>query len=537
MDEQRLVGKSASTGAAAGPVEVLSHAVVAVRAAGDRDAEATALRAAIAVAIEQLSLLAVQAKGDGADIIAFQIAMLEDEALAESAFGEIAAGVSADQAWRHALERAISDYESAADESFRARATDLSDICARVLAALTGVETDAPLPEGAIVVGEDLTPSRFLSTDWSRGGGIVLTRGSASSHVATLARSRGVPMIVGAPLDLRNVASGTQALLDGENATLWLNPAPSTVRAFAGRERSNAIVRLENEERRLSPAVTSDGTAIAVYANISDLAEIDSLDITGFDGVGLVRTEFLFGRSANLPDEEEQYVAYRRLAEWAHGKPVTIRTLDAGADKPIAGLSLAQESNPFLGLRGVRLSLAHPDVFRVQLRALCRAAAHGGIEVMLPMVSVPAEMQLARTYLREEARALSAAGVAHREPGLGMMVEVPAAAIAIARFDADFFSIGSNDLTQYVMAAARDNSAVAELNDPMDPAVLRLVTQVVAHAAAARRKASLCGDAGGEPKYVESLLRAGLRALSITPAALGRVKAAIAKVDLSRSEP
>jgi phosphotransferase system enzyme I (PtsI) len=283
--------------------------------------------------------------------------MLEDEELAGPAYADIKGGLSADQAWRRALDRQISDYESAADPYFRARVSDLIDIRDRVLATLTGAQMEQPAPGGAILVCEDLTPSRFLSTDWSRGGGIVLTRGSASSHVATLARSRGVPMIVGTPLDLPNLASGTQALLDGENATLWLNPARSTVHALAERERSSAIVRRADEQRRLSPAVTADGTSIEIYANISDPTEIEAFDIEGFDGVGLVRTEFLFGRGADLPDEEEQYVAYRRLAEWADGKPVTIRTLDAGADKPIAGLTLAHESNPFLGLRGIRLSL------------------------------------------------------------------------------------------------------------------------------------------------------------------------------------
>lgn len=534
MGEQRLVGMPASTGYAVGPVEVLSHVVVAQRAAADRNAEANALSASIAVAIGELSLLAAQAKDGGADIIAFQIAMLEDKALAEPAFADIAAGLGADDAWRRALDRQISDYDAAEDHYFRARASDLSDIRDRVLAALNGANTEMRAPEGAILVGEDLTPSRFLSTDWSRGGGIALTRGSALSHVATLARSRGVPMIVSLPLDLRRIQNGTRAFLDGENATLWLNPAPSTVRARAFPDNAQEKLRLD-KERRISPALTLDGTAIGVYANISDLREIDAFDIEGFDGVGLVRTEFLLGQRSGLPSEEEQYVAYRRLAEWARGKPVTIRTLDAGADKPIVGLTLAQESNPFLGLRGVRLSLARPDVFRVQLRALCRAAAHGEIEVMLPMVSVPAEMRLASTYLREEARALTADGVACREPSLGMMVEVPAAAIAIEQFDADFFSIGSNDLTQYVMAAARDNSAVAGLNDPTDPAVLWLIARVAAHASSIGRKASLCGDAGAEPKYVEPLLRTGLRALSIAPAALNRIKEAIGKVDLSRS--
>jgi phosphotransferase system enzyme I (PtsI) len=529
MAEQRLVGKAVSGGHAAGPLAIVSNLVGGSRRGGDARAEADALRTAVSAGIEQLSELAARAEADGAEIIAFQVAMLEDDALAAPAFVAIEGGASADAAWRSALDREIAGYEAAQDEYFRARASDLADIRDRVLDALSGAAAQAPAPAGAILIGEDLTPSRFLSTDWSRGGGIALTRGSASSHVATLARARGVPMIVGVPIELSGVGAVSEAWIDGESAILWLDPAPATRKTLAALEGAAGKMRAEAHELRLRPAITADGEAIAIHVNIADLSETETIEIAGFDGVGLVRTEFLFGRSARLPSEEEQYLAYRRLAEWAHGKPVTIRTLD--------GLTLAHENNPFLGVRGIRLSLARPDVFRIQLRALCRAAAHGDIEIMLPMVSIPAELERARGLLREELAGLRAAGVACREPKLGIMVEVPAAAIAIDRFDADFYSIGSNDLTQYVMAAARDSDAVAELNDPVDPAMLRLIGQVATHAAATGRKASLCGDAAAEPKFVAALLRAGLRALSIAPPALGRVKAAIAQVDLSRGAP
>jgi phosphoenolpyruvate-protein phosphotransferase (PTS system enzyme I) len=255
------------------------------------------------------------------------------------------------------------------------------------------------------------------------------------------------------------------------------------------------------------------------------------LDPASCDGIGLVRTEFLF-HGGELPDEESQYRVYRKLAEWAAGKPVTIRTLDAGGDKPIPGLTIEGESNPFLGVRGIRLSLAKPSVLRTQLRALCRAAAHGAVEIMLPMVAVPDELATARLYLDEEVSALRAEGIACRRPPLGIMVEVPAAAIAVDKFDADFFSIGSNDLTQYVMAAARDVGAVATLNDPTNAAVLRLITQVAAHGHATARKVSLCGDAGSQPNLIPRLLQAGLRALSVATPAIARTKAAIAAVDL-----
>jgi phosphoenolpyruvate-protein phosphotransferase (PTS system enzyme I) len=532
MAELRVSGRVASGGFAAGPVAVFSTDAGTARLAREPVAETHALRSAIASALEQLGDLAGKAQSDGADILAFQIAMLEDEALSEAALAAIGAGVSADRAWRSALDSEIGDYEAAEDMHFKARASDLRDIRDRVAGILSGVATDLRLPPGAILVGEDLTPSRFLSTDWSSGGGIALTRGSASGHVATLARARGVPMIVGVALDLGGIGQRTNALIDGANATLTIDPEDATREDFAARERAARTSRSAAEQFRTRPGLTADGTPIAVYINVADPAEVETLDPGDCDGIGLVRTEFLFSGKRGLPDEETQYRAYRRLAEWAAGKPVTIRTLDAGADKPIAGLTLDHEANPFLGMRGIRLSLAKPEIFRTQLRALCRAANHGAIEIMLPMVALPRELELARDCLEDALSGLRVAGAPCRRPDFGIMVEVPAAAILVEAFDAAFFSIGSNDLTQYVMAAARDSDAVAELNDPSHPAVLRLIAQVAAYGARVGRKVSLCGDAGGEPKFIEALLRAGLRSLSVSPAALGSVKEAIARVAL-----
>ena len=533
MPELRLCGRLASGGFAAGPIALLARHARSARSSGDPGSEATALRAAIGVALAALTDLSERVDVSGADILAFQIAMLEDDALAALAFAEISRGVAAERAWQEALNVEIAGYEAAEDEHFRARASDLADIRDRVLGALMGEALEHTPPAGAILLAEDLTPSRFLATDWSRGGGVALTRGSASSHVATLARARGVPMLVGIELDLTAIASDGQALIDGESAMLCLDPTPSTRRLFASRRAAAKLADAQAERYRIGPAVTSDGTPIVVMINVGDPAEIETLDPACCDGIGLVRTEFLFHGKNELPDEEMQYHVYRRLAEWAMGKPVTIRTLDAGADKPIPGLTLEHETNPFLGLRGIRLSLAKPLPFRTQLRALCRAAAHGAVEIMLPMVSVTQELEEARRYLKEELAALRQSGVPFAEPRLGMMVEVPAAALTIERFGADFFSIGSNDLTQYVLAAARDSDAVSSLNDPAHPAVMGLIARVAAHGVAVGRKVSLCGDAGGDPRLVEALLKAGLRSLSVAPAALARVKQAIAGIDVS----
>jgi phosphotransferase system enzyme I (PtsI) len=513
-------------------VVALDMGVGTRRAGGNPEREAAALRAAMAEAAAELADLTAQAADDAAGILGFQIALLEDYSLAESAFAAIASGTSADVAWRDSLEEEIAGYRSGEDETFRARAADLADLRDRVLAHLGGGAIVPSITRGSIVAANDLPPSRFLAIDWRAGGAVLLSEGSRNSHVAMLARARGVPMIVGLGIDPFQLAG--EALVDATCGELVLDPAPATRLAFEARRRLHENGAADAAARVGQRAVTADGVAIAVHINVAGPDELASLSPAVCDGIGLVRTEFLFA-SDNLPDEETQYGVYRQLAEWANGKPVTIRTLDAGGDKPIPGLTPAGESNPFLGVRGIRLSLAHPEVLAVQLRAIARAACHGKVRIMLPMVTVPEELEAACALLDREIAALKAAGVQAVRPPLGIMVEVPAAALAIERFDAAFFSIGSNDLTQYVTAAGRDIAAVADLANPLNPAVLRLIRMVVEHGCASRREVSLCGDAGGDAEAVEALLEAGLRALSVTPSALASTKAAIGRVDLRRS--
>jgi phosphoenolpyruvate-protein phosphotransferase (PTS system enzyme I) len=532
MPERSFHGRPAAPGLSAGSVFVLEASTGQRESSGDPTLEAGALQNAVAAALAELAALSDEISGDGADMLAFQIAMLEDDELMTRARVAIAGSASAQDAWRAVLDAEIAGYAEAEEEYFRARASDLRDIRDRVLASLMGESGLKPIPPGAVLIAEDLTPSRFLAADWSRGGAIALTHGSSSSHVAMLARARGVPMVVGLPADLVGANGQETALVDGAAGTVLIEPGAGALRAFAERVTAREAESAAAAVYLTKPAETSDGTPISVLANIADLAELDSLDWSTCDGIGLVRTEFLFYGAPSLPDEETQYSAYRRIAEWGRGKPVTIRTLDAGGDKPIPGLTVEGETNPFLGLRGIRLSLSRPEVFRIQLRALARAATHGAIEAMLPMITVPDELARARSLLDEEIMRLSAAGVPCRRPALGIMVEVPSAAIAITDFDADFFSIGSNDLTQYVTAAARDTGTVADLNDPTNPAVLYLIKHVVAHGRRANKKVSLCGDAGGEPDLIPAFLETGLRVLSVAPASLARTKAAIAAVAL-----
>ncbi|MDQ6435301.1 phosphoenolpyruvate--protein phosphotransferase [Mesorhizobium sp. LHD-90] len=525
----RLTGIPASHGYAKGPMVGLDAGTKAYAAKGSPAAEARALAIAIEGASEQLAALATQMLGEAADMLEFQLAMLADESLAAPAFAAIEDGALADRAWLDALDVEIAGYEASEDDYFRARSADLRDIRQQVLDVLAPAG-DLAVPSGAILVGDDIAPTRFLAVDWSQGGGIALAKGSSASHVAMLARARGVPMVVGlgpVPSDF-----DLPVFLDAEHGHVLLGPGDEAEALFHRAAEAFAARWRAAEENSAKPAATADGTPVRVLINVADPSDVERIDVATCDGIGLMRTEFLFGKSEGLPDEETQYRAYRKVLEWAAGEPVTIRTVDAGGDKPVPGYTV-EEGNPFLGLRGIRLSLARPEIFRVQIRALLRAAVHANLKVMFPMISVPEEYTLAAALFAEEADRLAKAGIEYAMPPLGIMVEVPSVAIAPELFsDVAFFSIGSNDLTQYVMAAARDNTAVAALNSVHNPAVLRLIASVAAFGQKDGIPVSLCGDAGGDPAAIPALLEAGLRDLSVVPAQLALAKTAVAGVSL-----
>ncbi|HEV8390865.1 MAG TPA: phosphoenolpyruvate--protein phosphotransferase [Dongiaceae bacterium] len=526
--ELRLTGRPASPGLALSRLFVLgdTEANPEMRSAGDPDEEAASLRRAVEAAIHQLEEVSGAAAADAQDILEFQIAMLGDEALAEGAYAAIAGGQRADAAWRAALDAQVEEYANAGDEYFRARAADLEDLRDRVSGILSGGQQQS-VPAGTVLVARDLPPSRFLGIDWQAGSAIALAGGSPTSHVALLARARGVPMVVGLGADVMRVLSGQEAMIDGERGTLVVAPDAATRAAAKSREAEINRRRAIAEKFQHARATLPDGAAVTIMINTAGPDELSLLDPTMCDGIGLVRSEFLF-HGAALPDEETQYQAYCRILDWAAGRPVTIRTLNAGGDKPVRGLTIDDEGNPFLGTRGIRLSLLKPEVFRVQLRALCRAAVRGNLKIMLPMVATPRDLAQGRAHLGAVVSDLAARKVPYAVPPLGIMVEVPAAAIAIDRFDADFYSIGSNDLTQYVMAAARDIASLADYADAADPAILSLIARTVEHGKRTEREVSLCGDAASDPAIVPHLLNAGLRSLSVSASSVGLVKAAIA---------
>lgn len=524
-----IPGQIASEGFVSAPIWRAKHTSVPLYdPQSTSEADIAALVEAISSAGRQTKEMIGNAEGDAIEILEFQLAVLEDDTFPNDASSLIMAGLNADLAWRETLNEEIAGYLESDDEYFHARAADLRDVHDRVLAALTGVEIQS-IPPGVIYLDLDISPSLFLSHDWI-GGGIALEAGSPTSHVAMLARQRGIPAIVN--LGAVAAVDETEALLDSEKRALVLSPSEGEMATFLSAK--SAFSKVSNDAQKFAErsAKTADGISIDVLVNIADPGETDAIPVAHVNGVGLMRTEFLYGRTQSLPSEEVQFAAYKKVLEWAGEKPVTIRTVDAGGDKPIPGFT-EEETNPFLGCRGIRLALNKPDIFAVQIRALLRAGVYGNLKVMLPMVSVPEELSRAKSLFEQEANSLSSAGIACKMPLLGIMVEVPSVAIMPERFsEAAFFSIGSNDLTQYVLATSRDNGGLAYLANTDDPSVLNLIERVASCGKETGQNVSLCGDAGSNPELVPKLLKCGLRSLSVAAAKIGHVKAAISQVNL-----
>ncbi|MGV8935563.1 MAG: putative PEP-binding protein [Allorhizobium sp.] len=521
MARSSLTGLGASAGLAIGSAALAQPLERQVTAAGGDLAGVVALQTAIEIAVTALRALAERSAPDSAAILDFQIEMLLDTAIVDMACERMQQGEDAACAWIRAMDAYIAGFEQADDEATRARAVDVIDIKNRVLDAMLGRPAGS-FPAGTIYVGRDIEPSLFLSHDWSAGGGIVLSAGSTVSHVAMLARARAVPMVVGiGPLSL---SSGQTLLVDGASGRVIVDPSEADLTA------PQAVAPMASTAANLADhgqVRTANGIAVRVSINVNDPAELDHVDPATAAGIGLLRTEFLLKTPADIFNEEQQFLTYRRILGWAGAETVIIRLFDLGGDKPLP--DIAGEHGSFLGLRGIRLLLERLDILRMQVRALLRAAPYGQLRIMLPMVTVPAELAATADIVAEEAALLAARGIAHAVPPLGMMVEVPAAALTLDLFaDAGFFSFGTNDLSQYLAAASRDNPAVAGLHPQVQPAVLRLLSSAMRDIALLGKPASICGDMAGDPDCLAELLAAGLRHFSVAPGRLAAVKAAIA---------
>ncbi len=528
----RLKGQGASPGSARGPAHVMAPEDGHARGVRANGSDAARLVAAVERAVEDLRALAGRSDLESAAILEFQIEMLRDPALLEPSLERIQRGAEAGTAWAATMDAYVASFDEAEDEHIRARGADMRDIRQQVLRALHG-ERPPDFPKGAILVGRDIAPSLFLSHDWSQGGAIALFGGSVASHVATLARSRGVPMVVGVPR--ADIETGMELVVDGDEGTVEDGRAvPPSAAAVQGASAVPASMDGPGVAPDEVPLRTADGIRLTLQVNIDHPSELRHLSPAGIDGIGLFRTEYLMGSAADLADEERQVEVYADMLAWAGGRPVTIRLLDFGADKPPPGEAVDPSS--FLGLRGIRLLLARPDVLRTQVRALLRAAPAGQLRVLLPMVTAPSELEQTRTVFAEEAARLAARGVPHAMPPLGLMVEVPAAALMPEVFDAAFFSFGTNDLAQYLSASARDNAAVSPLYAAAHVAVLRFLAMVVPVVAATGRPVGICGDLAGDPGALPALLACGLRDFSMAPRRMTLARAALSRLNADGSE-
>jgi phosphocarrier protein FPr len=468
-----------------------------------------------------------------ATIFDAHLLMLQDPALLDPVRARIfERGDSAAWAWQQAVAALAADYRALSDDYLRQRADDVADIGRQVLLNLQGHKAAKipELPQPAILVARDLTPADVAELNPERVLGIVTLAGGPTSHSAILARSLGIPSVAGIDPDLLDVAPDTTLGLDGFSGTLWIRPSAKICARLEA-----ARTRWLQERRRLrflsrQPAVTQEGRQVAVAANLGSLPEADKAHECGADGVGLLRTEFLFLNRRRPPDEAEQVDMLVRIAEAVDGKPVCVRTLDVGGDKPLPYLSLPTEANPYLGLRAVRLCLRHPEIFRPQLRAVLRAGIAGDVRLMFPMISRVEEVDRLVAIRDEVHRELARENLAHRWPmPTGIMVETPAAALLMSSFAErlDFFSIGTNDLTQYALAAERGNENLKDYADPLHPVVLRLIGQVVSEAHRCGKPVAVCGETAADAVAVPVLIGLGVDELSMAPEAIPRIKSAV----------
>ncbi|HEY7668870.1 MAG TPA: phosphoenolpyruvate--protein phosphotransferase [Actinomycetota bacterium] len=536
-----IVGLPASPGIALGAVRRFHTPEVVVPPdlrAGTPDEERRRLDEAVERTgsdIErQRRAVAARAGGDAAGIFEAHALFLRDEALLEPARLAIDDGRPAAIAWRDAVSAVAASWEGLDDPYQRARAEDVRSVGRQVLAHLLAVPLPEPrIDEPGILVAADLAPAETSALDPVAVQGIVTAFGGPTSHASVLARSLAIPAVVGAGDAVLQLEEGSPLAIDGGTGAIYADPDPPT-RATLDAERTRQDEATRAASAAASrPAVTSDGTRIEVALNIGSPGDASAAAEVGADGVGLFRTELLFMRGDRMPTEDEQVAAYRDAARSLGGdRPMTVRTLDVGADKPLPYLEQPREANPFLGVRGLRLGLAHPELLRTQLRAILRVAADHPVRVMFPMVTTLGELRAAREELE---RARAELGAAAGDPEVGIMVEVPAAALTADRLarEVAFFSIGTNDLTQYVLAADRGNERVGALTDALHPAVLRLIERTVDGAEASGRWVGVCGELAADPAVTALLLGLGVRELSMSAPAVPLVKAAVREVDLS----
>jgi phosphoenolpyruvate-protein phosphotransferase len=468
-----------------------------------------------------------------------QAMFLSDTVLVSKAEDSIDAGVNAEQAWQGACEFFASQLESLPDETLRARSADVRDVGRRVIEILLGVESKTELAEQAVILARDLAPSQTAALDTSKVLAFCTAEGGPTSHTAILAKALGIPAVVGMGDSILDILDGTMLLVDGTMGLVVSNPAPSLLADFEERIQAENEQRAREAESASQPAVTTDGHRMEVVANVGNVEDARKALEFGAEGIGLLRTEFLFLNRSQLPDENTQFAAYKTILDLMESRPVVVRTLDIGGDKEVPYFDFGAEANPFLGYRAIRISLDRPEDFKAQLRALLRAGTGHDLRVMFPMIATLDEVRRAKALFLEARAELGSEKVELAESvQLGIMVEVPSVALMAEQFapEVDFFSIGTNDLTQYTFAAERGSKRVSHLNDPCHPAVLRQIEMVIQAANEHSKWVGVCGEMAGDPQAIPLLLGLGVDELSMSPAQIPAAKGIVRKWSLEEAQ-
>jgi len=537
---ETITGISASSGLAIGPLrQHKTKAIVVEDVPSNAMAEGNRFQAALSAAQAELEHLYEEVKtrlGSGkAAIFHVHAELLNDATLIQQTIMLIYQKHSAAWTWQHIINERVSQMSKLDDPVLAGRAIDLSDVGQRVLRHLVGapeenvISSDTPV----ILIADDLMPSDTALLDPDIVLGFCIAKGGPTSHTAILARSMGIPAIVAAGDAVLSIPNGTLSILDGTTGKLYLHPDEIGVQA--AREQQQQLQRLQSvaNTTRFTPALTTDGYRVEVAANINRAADAAQAVEAGAEGVGLMRTEFLFLARTSAPSEDEQFDAYREMVQALQGRPLIIRTLDIGGDKEVPYLNIPKEDNAFLGVRGIRFCLAHPELFIPQLRALYRASAFGPLSIMFPMIATLEDWEQAQAMAEQVRQKL------HAKPiPLGIMVEVPSAAILADHFakHVDFFSIGTNDLTQYTLAMNRLHPQLAAQADALHPAVLRMIEKTVQAARKEGKWVGVCGGVAGDPKGAAILTGLGVSELSISIPSIAAVKAHIRSLSLGEMQ-
>ena len=544
-------GIAVSAGICRGKILVLHRArhIIARRGLADLEVTEEVGRFEKALVQTRQQILEIQDKvlktlgAKEADIFEAHLLMLEDQVLVDEVIRMIRdQKVNADFAFHTVAERYVTALVAANDEYLRERANDMRDLLSRVLDNLLEVRDEFDLrhlAEPCILVSHDLSPSTTAQLDKKFVLGFATDIGGQTSHTAIMARSLGIPAVVGLQSVSQELESGDYALLDGYNGTIVVNPTDQTLFEYGQLAKIKASLEEKLREIRQQPAVTLDGKFIHLSANIEDQRDVEAVLLHGAEGVGLFRTEYLFISRDSLPTEEEQYQSYRKVAAALKPNPVIIRTLDLGGDKFASHLQLAQEVNPFLGWRAIRFCLAQPELFRAQLRAILRASAEGNVKMMYPMISGLDELTRANALVDQCREELRAEGLPFDEKmDIGAMIEIPSAALIADTLASrvKFFSIGSNDLIQYTLAADRTNEKVSHLYEPTHPAIIRLIKATVDAAHQHGIWVGVCGEIAGDPVLAPLLIGLGVDELSAAPTVVAQVKYIVRRLRLTEAQ-